>query len=89
MQYCGYERCDAYDLPTPLAQCDVCGLATRAVRPSVADAPLTVPMMRTPIAPRPGAGGRPMCVVESCDAYGLPTPLAQCDVCGQPTMVTG
>jgi hypothetical protein len=89
VHYCGYERCDAYDLPTPLERCDVCGLATRSARPSVADLPGAVRVTMTPPEPRPAAGGRPMCVADSCDAYGLPTPLSRCDLCGRPTAVTG
>src|SRR4051794_28200603 len=89
VHYCGYERCDAYDLPTALERCDVCGLATRSVRPSVADVPVAVPVPMTPLSPGPGAGGRPTCVVDSCDAYGLPTPLSRCDLCGRPTVVMG
>jgi hypothetical protein len=75
-RFCRNPRCDALQLPTPLEQCDLCGL------------PTGTPVEQAMPAPRPRTPrheGRSACRNGSCDAYGLPTPLPECDLCGHST----
>ena len=77
-RFCRNPRCDALQLPTPLEQCDLCGLPTGAPVERAVPAP-------RPQAPRRASESRSACPNTSCEAYGLPTPLPECDLCGRPT----